>query len=93
MIPKINKGCSVLEFVYWGDIHSGRKNIPNFVTAMRKFDKKTIKLASGDLTNASDLAPNIFIMKIMDLVGLRASSFANHESEGGDFLIKAMKIA
>ncbi len=96
MIPKIGKGHITLNIVYISDVHNNIKNVRHFKTAMDEFRRihpNTIELANGDLNIASDLEPNILMLKAMDLSGVDVSTVANHELEGGDFWAKAVELA
>lgn len=98
MIPKINRGNIVFDILYFSDVHGKARNFRRLKTAVDKLHKRgtavrRLNLASGDLTFASDLAPNVLILKLMDLLGIKASSVGNHETEGGNFFVKALKKA
>lgn len=98
MIPKVNKGNTVFNILYFSDVHAKANNVRHLKTAVDEFSRenptsKTLKLAGGDLNFASDLEPNILMVKLMDLIGLDASSVGNHELEGGNYWAKAIDVA
>lgn len=98
MIPKINRGNTVFNVLYFSDVHAKANNVRHLKTAVDEFEKahkdsRILKFAGGDLTFASDLEPNLLMTKLMDLIGVDASSLGNHEIEGGDFFVQALKKA
>lgn len=98
MIPKVNKGNIVFNILYFSDVHAKTTNVRRLKTAIDEFSRenptsKTLKLAGGDLNFASGLEPNVLILKLMDLIGLDASSVGNHELEGGNYWAKAIEVA
>lgn len=98
MIPKISKGNTVFNILYFSDVHAKANNVRHLKTAVDEFSRenptsKTLKLAGGDLNFASDLEPNILMLKLMDLIGLDASCVGNHELEGGNYWAKAIDVA
>lgn len=98
MIPKINKGNTVFNIIYISDPHAKATNVRHLKMAVDAFSRenptsKTLKLAGGDLNFASDLEPNVLMLKLMDLIGLDASSVGNHEIEGGNYWAKAIEVA
>jgi len=79
-------------------VHASTKNIRRFKPAVDEFDKenkdkRTLKLAGGDLNFASDLEPNVLMIKLMNLIGLDATCVGNHELEGGNYWAKAIELA
>lgn len=98
-MPPISIGrISKFNFLYFSDVHGKTANIRNFKTAVDRFDKKFItqnnlKVAGGDLNMDTAIKPNILLLKLMDLIGLDASSVGNHDLEGGIFWSEAIAKA
>ena len=98
-MPKITfTGNTEFNVLYFSDVHANTKNLPHFKTAVDSFNrinegKRTLKLAGGDLNVDIAIKPNKFILKFMDLIGLDASSFGNHDIEGGDYFAQAVEEA
>ena len=85
-------------FLYFNDLHGQTANLKYFKTAADAFDRRferqpNFKVAGGDLNMDIANKPNILILKIMDLIGLDASSIGNHDLEGGNFWLKAIQKA
>ena len=98
MFPISFRGNTDFNVLYFNDVHAKVDNIKHFKTAVDEFDrenkdKRTLKLAGGDINFASDLEPNILLIKLMNLIGLDASCAGNHEIEGGNYWAKAIEIA
>lgn len=88
-------GNTKVNTLYFSDVHGSLKNIGSFKTAVDEFDEQnkdelTLKLAGGDINLDKALKPNMLMLKIMDLIGLDASSIGNHDLEGGDYWAKAI---
>ena len=91
-------GRGQFNILYFSDVHCKTGNIRNFKTAVDIFDKRFInqnnlKVAGGDLNMDTATKPNILLLKLMDLIGLDASSVGNHDLEGGTFWSEAIKKA
>lgn len=99
MIDKISfKGRGQFNILYFSDVHGKTANIRNFKTAVDAFDKRfsgqsNLKVAGGDLNMDTATKPNILLLKLMDLIGLDASSIGNHDLEGGTFWSEALDKA
>lgn len=84
--------------LYFSDVHGKPANVARLKSATDEFDKKnknkrTLKLAGGDLNMASDVKPNYLILKLMNIIGLDASSVGNHDLEGGNYWLEAIQKA
>lgn len=89
-------GNSEINVLYFNDVHSKSRNVRSFKTAVDIFDKENqdnlnLKLAGGDINMDKSLKPNMLILKLMDLIGLDASSIGNHDMEGGDYWAQAIE--
>ena len=89
-------GNTEMSVQYFNDVHSQPKYVRNFKTASDTFDKEhkgklTYKIAGGDICMDRSIAANSLILKLMDVIGLDASSVGNHDLEGGDYLSKAIE--
>lgn len=89
-------GNSEINVLYFNDVHSKSKYVSSFKTAVDVFDKQnedkvSLKLAGGDVNMDKALKPNMLILKLMDMIGLDASSVGNHDLEGGDYWLQAIK--
>jgi len=96
MINLSFKGNTEFNVLYFSDVHSITTNVRHFKTAVDQFDSKnkdkhTLKLAGGDLNMDTSIKPNILILKLMDLIGLDASSTGNHDLEGGNYWAEAIE--
>lgn len=88
-------GNSELNVLYFSDVHAKTSNIQRFKTAVDCFDREnkgntTLKLAGGDLNTATAMKTNVLLLKLMDLIGLDASSVGNHDLRGGSNWIAAI---
>lgn len=96
MFPISFRGNTEFNVLYFSDVHNKTNNMGRFKTAVDEFDRenkdnKTLKLAGGDLNFASDFEPNVLMLKLLDMIGLDASSIGNHEIEGGNYWAKAIE--
>lgn len=92
------KGRGQFNILYFSDVHGKTANIRSFKTAVDTFDRKflgqnNLKVAGGDLNMDTATKPNILLLKLMDLIGLDASSVGNHDLEGGTFWSEAIEKA
>lgn len=92
------KGNTEFEVLYFSDVHAKVHNIRHFKSAVDEFDSKnkdknTLKLAGGDINMDTAVKPNTLILKLMDLIGLDASSVGNHDLEGGNYWLEAIEKA
>lgn len=92
------KGSGQFNILYFSDVHGKTANIRHFKTAVDAFDRRfrgqtNLKVAGGDLNMDTAIRPNILMLKLMDLIGLDASSAGNHDLEGGTFWSKAIEKA
>ncbi len=88
-------GNSELNVLYFSDVHAKTTNIQKFKTAADQFDKQNkgktnLKLACGDLNTATSLKTNMLVLKLMELIGLDASSVGNHELKAGTHWVDAL---
>ena len=91
-------GNKEIDILYFNDVHAKPKYVRNFKTAVDKFDKTykdktTFKIAGGDINMDRSLPSNVFILKLMNLIGVDASSIGNHDLEGGDVWAQVIKEA
>ncbi len=91
-------GHKEVDVLYFNDVHAKPKYVRNFKTAVDTFDREhkdklTFKIAGGDINMDRSVAANVFILKLMDLIGLDASSVGNHDLEGGDVWAQVIKTA
>lgn len=98
MIPKVHSGNTIFNILYFSDVHGKTANVRHFKTAVDVFDRRfrgqsNLKVAGGDLNMDTETKPNILLLKLMDLIGLDASSVGNHDLEGGNFWSEVIEKA
>lgn len=87
------KNYHPVNILYFNDVHGKTTNLGSFSTAVDVFERKfkgqtNFKFGGGDIF-VSKTQP--LILKLMDMLGLDATSAGNHDLEGGDFLSEAIK--